>query len=76
MNNRFQGTYTGFRVMVFNATFNKILVILWRSAFLARKPQYLEKTNDLPQFADIIYHMMLYQVHLAMSGIRIHKRCK
>jgi hypothetical protein len=37
MNNRFQGTYTGLRVMVFNATFNKILEILWRSALLAEE---------------------------------------
>jgi hypothetical protein len=37
MNNRFECTYTGFRVMVFNATFNNILVLLWRSALLAEE---------------------------------------
>jgi hypothetical protein len=37
MNCHFQGTYTGFRVMVFNATFNNILVILWQSALLAEE---------------------------------------
>ena len=33
--------------MEFNATFNNISVISWRSVLLVRKPEYLEKTNDL-----------------------------
>jgi hypothetical protein len=71
---RFQGTDEGVRVMVFNATFNTISVIFNGHLYWWLKPQYPEKTTDLPQFADIIYHMILFRVHLAMSGIRIHKR--
>jgi hypothetical protein len=47
-------------LMVFNATFNNISAISWRSVYLWKKLEDLEKSNDMSQVTNKLYHNVLY----------------
>jgi len=57
--------------MVFNATFNKFQLYHGGQCYCWKKLEYQDKTTELSQVTDKLYHIMLSRVHLAWAGFEL-----
>ena len=64
--------FTRNKCLWFNATVSTIFQLYRGGPFDCwRNPEYPEKTTDLPQVTDKLYHIMLYRVHLVSAGFEL-----
>ena len=59
--------------MVYNAAFNIISAISWRSVLLVEQPEVPGENTELSQVTDKLHDVMLCRLHYAMTGIRTNK---
>ena len=57
--------------MVFNATFNNILVYCGGQFYSWRKQEYPEKSTELPQVTENCYQIMLYEYTSPWTGFEL-----
>ena len=61
--------------MVFNATLNKISVILWQSVVLVEETRVPIETTDLWHVTDKLYHIMWKQHKFFSKSLRKRSNC-